>query len=263
MGLKKDGTIVIGVWAWRKVKPGEEPTWPHQPDRVIDTFEIGSQNGGKTWQRLGPLPSETVSFFRYISWCYGEVRRLADGSLIRPCYGPDVVTEEKFWSVVCLRSEDEGVSWSGYRVVDARKYGTRCNETDFLELPDGRILAVVRNPEAGTDPLCLYSTDGGKTWGDESYLGFFMSCPCLHLLSDRRILLLCRSKDEDGGGFFGVISEDFGQTWKARQRLVKGGLDSGYPTAFSLSEGQVLAVGYVETGKNNCEVVALTLEISD
>jgi len=261
MWQKKDGTLVLYVWAWRKTKPGEDPTWTHQPDRVIEIFEMGSKDGGLTWKRLGSLPSASVPFFQDISWCYGDVRRLTDGSLIRPCYGPDAATSGKAWSVVCLRSEDDGDSWSAYRIVDGRKHGTTCNETDLLELPDGRVLAVVRDPESGRTPIRLYSNDGGKTWGDQAKLGFYVDCPCLHLLSDKRILLLCRSEDEFGRGFFAVVSEDLGKAWTSPQRLLPGGWDAGYPSVFDLADGRLLAIGYAQTVENTCEVVALTLEI--
>jgi len=83
----------------------------------------------------------------------------------------------------------------------------------------------------------------------------------LHLLSDKRILLLCRSEDEFGRGFFAVVSEDLGKAWTSPQRLLPGGWDAGYPSVFDLADGRLLAIGYAQTVENTCEVVALTLEI--
>ncbi len=97
---------------------------------------------------------------------FGRGCVLADDTILKPVYGRFTVDDPAVRSWV-LRSVDGGASWE---LIDIAYDGVHnFNEAELLNLPDGRVLAMIRSESGG--PLhetgFLWQTesdDSGKTW---------------------------------------------------------------------------------------------------
>src|SRR5208283_4988344 len=104
-------------------------------------------------------------------------------------------------------SRNRGKSWKCLSVVKA---GHDLEETDTVELHDGRLVMVAR-PEGD---LC-WSGDGGRMWTPPQTFGFRMFAPTLYVLHDGTLVCLHGSYAPGHGGLRVIFSTDGGQTWTA------------------------------------------------
>ena len=145
MALLPDGTILLpcrggdgGVFLLRSEDNGESWTGP---DRIGEKLD-----GVDDWHGIQP---------------YGKIRLLSDGDVIMPVWGR--FRGSRYGITGHMRSSNGGKTWSKLVVIARGLLGY--NET--IQLPDGRLLAVVQNDRSPTDPFYWsWSEDIGRTWSD-------------------------------------------------------------------------------------------------
>jgi hypothetical protein len=127
---------------------------------------LRSNDGGQTYKRTAitglPKMGRRLGTFR-------EVLELADGSLVGACFGRwQGGRKATGHFAYALRSSDGGDSWQFSAIGDSAERDF--DETDLLELPDGRILALMRSyTQPGREDAYLYqsySEDSGATWSE-------------------------------------------------------------------------------------------------
>jgi Neuraminidase (sialidase) len=121
------------------------------------------------------------------------------------------------------------------------------NETSFLPLDEGGVLAACRSDEPEEATYVVSSSDGGANWGTPARVTDRLQHPAdLTALSDGRILIVYGHR-RFPFGVRGRISKDGGLTW-SRDEVVFAedaeSQDCGYPSAISLPKGLVLVLYY-------------------
>jgi hypothetical protein len=127
------------------------------------------------------------------------------------------------------------------------------NEYDLLELPSGKIIAVLRDwrsPHEGHGKSLLYwakSDDGGKTWTTprpamQTMVGH---APCLFMTKKRRLICSYRYTGELERGLMGVAfsyGTDDGTQWGGQELVWMGAGWSGYLSIAYADEDRILIV---------------------
>ena len=160
--------------------------------------------------------------------------------------------------VVAMSSTDGGREWEIVSTLPLCKktVENQYHEAHVSELPDGRLLALVRVEdaeghaisEAGIENFSLVQTiseDRGHTWSPPIALGFHGSPP--HLLMHSSGALICAYGYRKGPyGQRAMISRDGGDSWQYDLILRDDGPDSdlGYPSSVELPDGDILTVYY-------------------
>jgi hypothetical protein len=133
------------------------------------------------------------------------------------------------------------------------------NEATLLELPDGRVLSVLRQQGVGQTLRQLFqslSCDGGCTWSVPQPMPLWGTSPSLHLTESGLLLLGYRNHvgNPQGLAVAGVgisVSEDFGATWTEHRLLddpqgyqYRHEFEAGYPAFLDLDRRRILVVFY-------------------
>ena len=166
---------------------------PHNPKR---TRVMRSTDNGRNWSM--PQPLETGG---HAAAPYGRVIRLRrEGQLLAPVYGFLTPLDGSGGRapVVIMASDDEGQTWypKGGIKQDPSVTDAQINETDMIELPDGRLLAVSRcdaAPGGFSFGLWSISRDGGASWTDAMPTNINLAEPRLTLDDSGNILLVTRT----------------------------------------------------------------------
>ena len=226
---------------------------PSDPGSIIvnrpTLFVLRSTDEGKTWDRQ----EWDVPGFRGTGFSRPTV--LEDGTILEPIYGSDLDDNPQ---VFVWRGSNGGRTWRLHPV------GSLGNETAFLEVSPGRVLALSRTEE-GESGGCLverWSDDGGITWSQALNTGVWTpnSPPHLLKLRDGRVLLTYGYRREPMG-IRAVLSHDGGETWDTHNTVILrddggyachlredgtgSGGDIGYPHSIQLSDGSILTVFYI------------------
>ena len=223
----------------------------HRPGQLLvnrpTLFVQRSEDGGKTWSRR----EWDVPGFRGTS--FSRPAQLEDGTILEPVYGSDLDGKSQ-----CLvwRGSNGGRTWRLHPI------GPSGNETAFLEVSPGRVLALSRNGDGGGDLIERWSDDGGVTWTQALDTSVYTpgSPPHLIKLRDGQVLLTHGYRKEPMG-IRAVFSHDGGETWDIENTVVPrddGGFpselrtgqtrspgDNGYAHSTQLSDGSILSVYYI------------------
>ncbi len=117
-----------------------------------------STDDGATWEK----PTEITKDVKEPGWTWyatgpGVGIQLASGRLLIPC---DNKTDAgKLWQSHVIFSDDGGKSWKIGGVV-----GPKCNESQAVELSDGRVMLNMRSYQANNRRFVALSKDGGETF---------------------------------------------------------------------------------------------------
>lgn len=199
---------------------------------------LSSRDDGTTWSGPVDLGSKIADYDDTFVPGPGCGIQTRSGRLVVPGYtSPETIdarTESGFRSRV-LYSDDHGQSWRMGQPVDSHT-----NESQVVELTDGRLLLNMRQ---GTGQCCravAVSDNGGESWGPVSWDRTLNECPCQASIlrhssadSDGRSIVLFANPD-NAGERFGVIertrmtvrlSYDEGRTWPVK-KLIHGGPSS-------------------------------------
>lgn len=185
--------------------------------------------------------------------------------------------------ICAYQSDDCGETWSYLSTISIPDDTDRRNffEPHAIELPDGRLLAVLRYEErpgieSHYPKLCLFtsfSADGGRTWSAAKYIPQAIGAPG-HLTYHSSGALLCSYNERDYTGpgrrnlEHVLVSYDDGQTWPLDLILTQPAFDwdIGYPSTVELNDGSLLTVYYEKAAINGvqdrlCSVLATRWEL--
>lgn len=133
---------------------------------IIDSKSQGSRtcwvshstDEGTTWT----APSEITSTTKQADWTWyatgpGVGIQLQNGRLVVPCDNKVAVTKARQSHVIF--SDDHGATWKLGGVA-----GPNCNESQIVELSDGRLLLNMRTYQSNNRRLISHSSDRGVTF---------------------------------------------------------------------------------------------------
>jgi len=166
-----------------------------------------SFDNGLTWEEPYPLSIDALA----TGSAYGKIVTLDDGTLLAPIYNSqawaDEQSDQRFDTSYLVRSQDDGRTWGGVSQI-----APHMNETALIVLPEGDLLAVLRDDTAGA----LHSTrsqDVGLTWATPTQITQPRQHPAdLVHLSNGDILLTYGNRNPPHR-IEGRISRDGGNSW--------------------------------------------------
>jgi len=173
-------------------------------------------------------------------------------------------------TVVAVKSQDSGNSWSKPVVVVAWQNGTNMTVPDVLELADGSILVCYNPRPYQIDPARRFgirtkkSRDGGLTWHDERLLyeaGYEFENGCwepsaVQLLGGEIQLFFANEgiyTQSNEQNISMLRSADGGLTWSKNPQIIsfRAGSRDGMPVPLLLSSGRDLVVAIEDNGFRN------------
>lgn len=233
-------------------------TWTDElVQRWLGSWVVLSEDRGSTWSAPIRVPASTP---------HGPII-LANGDLLY--LGKDA-TEMSEGRIVGARSHDGGRTWQlqGTVPLYPGTVGTNYHEPHVVELPDGRLVGMIRIEGEGTNALVTAglvefslmqtdSADGGKTWSTPKPLGFHGSPP--HLLRHSTGVLVCvYGYRQPGYGQRAMLSHDDGVTWEHDWVIRDDGPDGdlGYPASVELADGSLFTIYYQKVpGDKKCSLL--------
>jgi hypothetical protein len=239
----------------RRYAAGFARTTDEAAARWVGSWVRLSENSGETWSQPIRVP---------VTAPHGPIR-LSSGNLFY--LGKSFLTDTNghrtgTGAIQGVESVDGGRSWQVQGAVPLIP-GTveeQYHEPHVVELPDGRLLGLIRMQNHGNAPrlqdlglvhfslVQTESRDGGQSWTPARPLGFHGSPP--HLLRHSTGALV---------GVYGyrlppfgqraMISRDNGSSWTSDVILRDDGPDSdlGYPSSVELGDGSIFTVYYQKT----------------
>ncbi|TKB74363.1 MAG: exo-alpha-sialidase [Nitrospira sp.] len=252
----KDGTVLYPCCDTKITRKWDR----HEADLII----LRSLDHGATWSDPVPIPTGVIEPF-----AYGRIIELRNGDLLCPIWGKG--RSDEAWRTGLVRSRDGGLTWGehitiGYdphtRIPTPQNDVTHCagfNEATLVELPNERILAVLRQQGVGPNIRQMFqsqSLDGGLTWSEPQPVALWGTSPSLHLTASGLLLLGYRNhmgnpQGLEAAGVGISLSEDFGATWTEHRLLedpqgyrYQHEFEAGYPAFFDLDGHRTLVVFY-------------------
>lgn len=234
---------------------GDQGLWNATPSNRQGIYVSKSTDNGVSWSE--PVAITDQVYANHSSWYAGFAGSghglcLKDGRLmfvlaIRATSATGVPLHN-----YAIYSDDGGDNWT----LSTNAATTAGDEAKVVELEDGDILMSIRNPSKGNRIFCK-STDRGQTWG-KAYFETELKDPACN----GDIIRYSYSTDEGSEGKSRLLhslpestttrenvtiylSEDDGETWPIKKRLVDG--YSAYSSLTVLSDGTIGAL--VEEGK--------------
>ena len=234
---------------------GDQGLWNATPDNRQGIYVSKSTDNGVSWSE--PVAITDQVYANHSGWYAGFAGSghglcLKDGRLmfvlaIRATSATGVPLNN-----YAIYSVDGGDNWT----LSTNAATTAGDEAKVVELENGDILMSIRNPSKGNRIFCK-STDRGQTWG-KAYFETELKDPACN----GDIIRYSYSTDEGSEGKSRLLhslpestttrenvtiylSEDDGETWPIKKRLVDG--YSAYSSLTVLSDGTIGAL--VEEGK--------------
>jgi len=194
------------VWLFQAVVPGLWST-AHIEMQI-------SNDRGRTWSEPISLPGPPGANTRF------PPVRTAAGLLLLPAY------DDLFQASLFYTSEDGRQWWLMGRVSTSPAN----IQPSVAALPDGRLIAVMRNTASGW-LWVMASEDGGESWTAPVDSGFPNpgSPASLLQLSGGGLLLVFNDSPVDRAPLSAALSYDGGVTWPYRRILLDGDSSYSYP----------------------------------
>lgn len=265
----RDGTILYPCCDTKITRKWDQ----HEADLIV----LRSHDHGATWSDPAPIDTDLIEPF-----AYGKIVELTDGDLLCPIWGKRRSDEP--WRSGLVRSRDGGHTWGehvtiGYDPNPALPSPTplspypllypltppepvHCagfNEATLLELPDGRILAVLRQQGVEGRKRDLHrsiSSDRGHTWSPPERMALWGTSPSLHLGPSGEVILGYRNHLGNPQGLTGPgvalsLSLDGGEHWSDHTLLEDPQghrygheFEAGYPAFLDVDCHRTLVVFY-------------------
>ena len=221
-------------------------------------FVARSRDQGKSWQRQEKWVPGFTEFYGFPRWV-----QLHDGVILLPVFatnGDSSKTQE-----LVFRYDPQTELWQLIPMT-ASISDVRPDETAFLEVSPGKVLALLRHAGSGTQNqgylLESWSEDGGRTWSQLLRTDIKGYPPHLLRLQDGRILCSYGVRYQPMGVHC-VLSHDDGKTWDTEHAIVlrddggtpsalwtkreglTGGADVGYPITLQFADGTLYTIYYI------------------
>jgi hypothetical protein len=215
-----------GIWSW-----GDEIlvgfTQGYYKDMGADRHHIDpekphigvlsrSLDGGETWRLEGPLEDTPAAPQREALDCPGEID-FAHRDFALTVRMADIDIGPSFFHY----SYDRGRAWSGpFKLPQFDTPGIAAR-TDYLV--NGKHDCMLFLTAAKTDrregrPLCVRTTDGGKSWAFVSWIGpepkGYAIMPASARLSDTDLLAIIRCREGERAWLSAYLSQDDGRSWE-------------------------------------------------
>jgi hypothetical protein len=216
---------------------------------------LRSTDNGYMWSVPEEPKTEALSQFNLYG-PYGKILELENGTILWSIGYHQKGYEWPRLGSGLLVSYDGGHTWPEFRNVSN---GTH-DEKAMLVLPDGRMIAIIRDGLVPQYFLQTYSKDEGRTWSPLVHTNIQGHSPCLFRTLSGALLLTHRGfkvrRDSKGEAEYYdqcvglAVSFDDGKTWHPAKDICtppRSGTDVGYPSMVQLDNQQILCV-YYNTG---------------
>ena len=209
-----------------------------------------SSDNGKTYEYkmiegLPRLANIFASFRRVIE--------LRDGTLLAAGFAKRERGAPHFSFVI--RSTDKGKSWSFHPVAEDQTRRLDFNETEIIQLPNGKVLAMMRTADTrsngvressagvGTTLHQSSSADGGLSWTPYERTSIWGAPPQLIVLKSGKLLCTYAHRRHPYG-VRACLSNDLGKTWDyENEKIIRDDSLPGlvdYPTSTQIADGTIL-----------------------
>jgi len=226
------------------------------------TYMFRSKDLGKSWE--GPVTAGQG--IEGVDWSalapYGKIRTLSDGTVIFPVCGQFKGSLSHVSGH--LRSYDNGLSWTEFSLLAEGQVFYN----DAVELPDGRMIAIVVNnlSPTGHGMAPFYWTqsfDLGRTWTDIDFTNgpIYGNSPALFITKKGTLICGYRWTGDVDQGYLGVGISTFnddgygGGSWDSTPNMVwlsrgirptyPGRSFAGYPSFTYADEERILCAYYM------------------
>lgn len=209
-----------------------------------------STDDGKTYEY------NIISGLPRVARIFGSFRRvieLKDGVLLAAGFAKRKTSSPHFTFVI--RSTNRGRTWDFFPVAEDANNRLDFNEMEIHQLPNGRVLAMVRTADTvtngnressagvGTNLYQSFSDDGGAHWTQYERTPIWGAPPQLIILKSGKLLCTYAHRRHP----FGVrscLSHDLGKTWDYKnEKIIRDDSLPGlvdYPTSTQLDDGTIL-----------------------
>lgn len=197
-----------------------------------------SFDGGKTWSEPHRAPVNSP---------HGPIL-MKNGSLLYLGKQFPGDLSQEWGNITAAVSIDYGVTWKeiGTVPVPEGRSSSQMHEAHVCEMPDGRLVGVIRMEDVGPGTTWqTESADGGRTWSVPTLMPV-NSVPA-HLMRHSSGVLLCTyGYRHQPYGQHVIFSKDDGKTWIHDMPLRDDGPDGdlGYPATVELPDGSLITVYY-------------------
>ncbi len=216
-----------------------------------------SSNKGETWSGAERILAQASGY----GYAVPDLIQLSDGTIIIG-YNPRPnapYSEDRKFAIRCMRSEDNGVSWSAEIPIYTAQhtFNDGCWEPSFLELPSGEVQCYFANEGEYTSSgeqcisMCR-SFDKGKTWSEPVKVSFRAGSrdgmPVPILLKDKsEIVVIIEDNGWPGRGNFAATTV---------RTTLEDNWNSGYVAANSANRSMIFettpAVGIISAAPYIC-----------
>lgn len=176
-----------------------------------------------------------------------------DGLLLAATYGGK--------GIRIAASSDAGKSWYPYSVVDETPFedGTGTSEPTLTQLPDGRILCLIRNDRSDTAAItAAWSSDRGKTWTEPKVvISGYSGQPKAAVMPDGSLMLTLREWPT-GLDWKLAESRDMGETWSIHDP----GLGDMMYGEFVTLRGESWLVGSSQNSTSDSDIFSIKMSQS-
>lgn len=247
-GVNAKGELIAAYWKACLdcyVDTDNGPQWKSLPatGKQPTMFVRRSADQGRAWSREWPYRSALLK----LPSPYGRIIPAPDGTLCMGVYGTPRRKGKGYNDVtILLRSKDGGRTWGDESLVAVKH-----NETSYVFLPDGRLMAAARS-ESG-HIATLFSDDGGRRWSQPVQVTRDGEHPAdLTVLASGNIQLTFGRRIRPMGCGL-LLSRDGGRTWNTEREVLLAGDgvrngDLGYPSTVQLRDGTIVTALYYANG---------------
>jgi hypothetical protein len=230
-------------------------------DRPEEHLLARSLNGGETWSIENPA-SRGFLLPKGDALHGTPLPGLAEGEPVA-CPGGIDFTHPDFAMTIRMTSVDSGSSrfyystdrgktWNGpFRVPSFGQKGIAARTDYIVDGPRDCMLFLTAAKSNGREgrPLCVRTTDGGKTWNLVSFIGpepkGFSIMPSTVRLSETRIVTAVRRRERRKRWIEAYASEDNGKTWSLLSTPASDTGEGNPPSMILLQDGRLcITYGY-------------------
>lgn len=233
--MLSDGSLIVNFFQSRYDNAGKLIG-------ALGVYIARSVDRGKTWD--APRMIRLADY----EWaaCSAKIVELQNGDLLLPVYAGR--TGEKSTALVLI-SRDYGYDWSEVYVIASDTDA----ELDFQEpclqqMPDGRILCILRTAGEGHAQYMNYSDDDGRTWSRPMRINVQGQAASM-LLKDN--VVICAYRDFSPHATSYSLSYDFGKTFEKETIIHRHMDDRAYPEMVSLASGEIFCCYYEKNAESS------------